>query len=375
MIHAIISAFIFCAVNADNAAEEQGRNGMIKGLFILALIAATSISVPLQASSAAPVGLRVNTAHGLSNAKGAVLDAGLKLSTEVAVTASSQADGAPFLPPDKLLADAKSVGATIISSSFSGWQAAFDSLGYMPLTANKMVHVYAYEPVKKQPKNVPPPAAFVTVNKTGGKSGDGIEFGVPAAYMNGKGQSSTPSGATAQLAGLMACLKYQHPSWSWFDVKAALRSTAANYATGYDPDRYGYGSIDYYRANAVTDAAQLPLFAPAAVPFFTKEQKEGRINFFINSFKQTRRMTDALFKFTAPPKVYLQELTLPEITALGGTWVFSGDLSKTKNIHTYNAGSTETIYFVWFTVDLDGNYSRIEPYSIIGPVRLFVSGS
>jgi len=348
---------------------------MIKEILILGVIAAIPLSLPPHAAIAAPVGLRVNTTHGMSNAKGAVLDAGLKLTTEVSVTASSQSDGTPFLPPDKFLADAKRVGAIILSSSFSGWQAAFDSLGYLPLTANNMVHVYAYEPKRSQSRKAPPPAAFVTVNKIGGRSGDGIEFGVPPAYMNGKGMSTTPSGVTAQLAGLMACLKYQHPSWNWFDVKASLRSTAANFASGYDPDRYGYGAIDYHGANALTDAARLPLFAPAAVPFKTKSKEPAQINFFVNSFKQTRRSTDALFKFSLPPTAHLQELTLPEITARGGKWVFSGDLSKTSNIYSYKAITTETVYFVWFTVDANGTYSRIEPYSIIGPVTLAVSGS
>ena len=346
---------------------------MIRGICFLGLFTAITLYLPLNPAAAQPVGLRINTTHGMSNAKGAVLDAGLKLTAEVAVTASSQSDGNPFLPPGKLIADAKAVGATILSSSFSGWQTTLDSLGYLPLTANSMVHVYAYEPKKTQPKKAPPPAAFVTVNKIGGKSGDGIEFGVPTTYMNGKGMSTTPSGVTAQLAGLMACLKYLHPTWNWFDVKAALRSTAANYATGYDPDRYGYGSIDYHRANALTDAARLPLFAPAAVPFTTKPQPGNQINFFVNSFKQTRRSTDALFKFTARPTVHLQELTLPEITARGGEWVFSGDLSKTKNIYTYSAMTAENSYFVWFTADANGSYSRIEPYSIIGPVKLAIT--
>jgi len=348
---------------------------MINRIFILGLCAAIAVAISLHAASALPVGLRLNTTHGMSNAKGAVLDAGLKLTTEVSVTASSQSDGTPYLPPDKLLADAKRVGATILSSSFSGWQAAFDSLGYLPLTSNNMVHVYAYEPKKNQPKQAPPPAAFVTVNKIGGRSGGGIEFGIPPTYMNGKGMSTTPSGVTAQLAGLMACLKYLHPSWNWFDVKAALRSTAANYPSGYDPDGYGYGSIDYQRANALTDAAKLPLFAPAAVPFTIKSKDPGQINFFVNSFKQTRRSQDALFKFSTPPTVHLHELTLPEITARGGKWVFSGDLSKTSNIYSYKAPTTESAYFVWFTVDANGAYSRIEAYSIIGPVTLAGGGS
>ena len=353
----------------------QGREYMIRGIFFLGLFAAIILLMTFHATAAQPVGLRINTTHAIGNAKGAVLDAGLKLSAEVSVTASSEGDGATYLPPDKLIADAKRVGATILSSSFSGWHTAFDSLGYLPLTANSMVHVYAYEPKKNQPKKAPPPAAFVTVNKIGGKTGDGIEFGIPTTYMNGKGMSATPSGVTAQLAGLMACLKYLHPSWNWFDVKAALRSTAANYATGYDADKYGYGSIDYHRANALTEATRLPLFAPAAVPFCIKSQGRNQVNFFVNSFKPTRRATDVLFKFSAPPAAHLQELTLPEITARGGTWVFSGDLSNTNNIYLYKAITAETIYFAWFTADANGTYSRIEPYSIIGPVKLVASRS
>lgn len=348
---------------------------MVKGVFILGAIAATALFTGDPAAGGLPVGLRINTSHGLSNAQGAVLDAGLKLTTEISVTASSDSNGTPFLSPDKLLADAQKVGATILSSSFSGWHAAFDSLGYLPLTSNNMVHVYAYEPRKPQPGNAPPPAAFVTVNKIGGKTGHGIEFGIPTTYMNGRGMSTTPSGVTAQLAGLMACLKYLHPAWNWFDVKAALRATAANYTTGYDPEKYGYGSIDYQRANALTDSARLPLFAPAALTFTTKRQEAGQVNFFVNSFRQGRRLNDALFTFSAPPTVHLQELSLPEIAALGGKWVFTGDLSKSKNIYTYKAVTSETLYFVWFTVDANGSYSRIEPYSIIGPVQLLGSKS
>lgn len=348
---------------------EKGT-GMVRWVCFLVLAVATVASLPLYAFAGKPVGLRINTAHGLSTAQGAVLDAGLNLATDVAVTASSQTDGTPYLTPDKFIVDAKAAGATILSSSFSGWNAFFDALTYLQLTRNGMIHVYAYEPKKAQQKNVPPPAAFTTVNLIGSTTGDGIEFGMPVRYMNGKGASTTASGAAAQLAGLMAALKYRHPAWNWFDVKAALRATATNYASGYAPLAYGYGTIDYHAANAMTDAAQLPLFAPAAVSFTKDPNLKDQLHFFVNSFKQTRRVQDVLFKFHTPPAVHLQELTLPEITALGGQWVFSGDISQDSNILTYRAGHDEILFFVWFTVDSKGNYSRIEQYSVIGPAKL-----
>lgn len=311
-----------------------------------------------------PVKLRINTTHGIGNARGAVLDAGLSPTTQISVTASSEHDGHPYLPPDALLADGLAHGATILSSSFSGWNYLYDSAGYRKLTDSGVVHVYAYEPRKPQPLLAPPPAAYVTVNRVGGKSGGGIEFGVASGYMHGRGRSVTPSGATAQVAGLMACLKYQHPSWNWFDVKAALRATASNFATGYDPSRYGYGSIDYHAANALEDAEKLPLFGPAAI---VSRLPGDRLVFQVNAFKQRRRFSDVLFLFPSRPSPWLKELTLAEISARGGRYLFSSYLRRQPDLYVYHLSPGESSYFVWFTQDGNGKYSRIEPYSVFGP--------
>ncbi|MBT0663483.1 hypothetical protein KI809_04130 [Geobacter pelophilus] len=340
--------------------------------FFCRMIAATaaiicSCSTFVHADPGRVLKLRVNTSHGLANARGAVVDAGLKLQDEVIVTPSSPEDGRPFLPPEKFIVDALNDGASLMSSSFSGWDSRFDSALYPKMVAYSLAHVYAYVPKKPQPKNVPPPAVFVTVNMVGGQSGHGIEFGMPTTYMDGKGKSSYPSGVTAQLAGLLASLKFRHPDWNWFDVKAALRATAANYLSGYDPARYGYGLIDYFAANALTDAAALPLFAPAAV---VARIRSSSIDFAVNSFRQSRRSVDAVFTFKTPPATGGKELTLGEITAMGGTQAFSGETSLRTNRYRYTAAKEETLFFVWFTRDARGFYSRIEPYSIIGPVTL-----
>lgn len=336
----------------------------VSSLFALSIISFGSLAQNAQAG--APVKLRINTAHAVANAKGAVIDAGLKLSTEISVTSSSQYDGRPFLPPDKFIADAQPSGATIMSSSFSGWNYIYDSTLYQKLTDNGMVHVYAYVPKQQQPQDVPPPAAFVTVNRIGGATGGGIEFGVPTGYMHGKGRSENPSGVTAQLAGLMACLKYLHPSWNWFDIKAALRATAANYIGGYDALNYGYGAIDYRAANALADADRLPLFAPAAV---VRSLPGNRLLFNVNAFKQSRRFTDVLFRFASRPAPTLKELTLNEITAMGGEYLYSSYLRTAANTFVFPVTNDDMPYYVWFTQDLHGKFSRIEPYSIFGPIR------
>ena len=335
-------------------------------VLLLALSGVVVQGLPVMVTAGESVMLRINTSHGLSNAKGAVIDAGLKLAKEVSVIATSPTEH-PFLTPDKFIEDAKAHQATILSSSFSNWNSYFDAALYLELTRNGMVHVYAYEPRQPQPRNSPPPAAFVSVNVTGRMTGDGIEFGVQPRYMNGSGGGVYASDVTAQLAGLMACLKYLHPSWNWFDVKAALRSTATNFSGGYDPLNYGYGVIDYYAANALSDAATLPLFPPAAV---VRRSWSDQIDFTVNSFKQSRRTMDVLYKFATPPATHPKELTLPEIIALGGRLVFAGDRSMTTNSVSYKTLRDEMTCFVWFTRDASGMFSRIDPYSIIGPMLL-----
>jgi hypothetical protein len=171
---------------------------------------------------------------------------------------------------------------------------------------------------------------------------------------------------TAQLAGLIASIKYTHPDWNWFDIKAALRMTAANFATGYDPRTSGYGVIHFQNATMLTDAGQLPLFPPAAV---MRTAPSNKVVFAVNSFKQTRRTADALFQFRTRPFPLLKELTLNELTDVGGHLLYTGDLSETTNSLTLHITANEPVFFVWLSKDARGLYSRIEPYSILGPVQ------
>jgi len=336
-----------------------------KVLLLAVTLLLLALCLDQSVDAATPIGLRINTSHGLDNAMGAVLDAGQKLFSEVRVTPSSLGNRG-FLPPDRFIEDAKKAGATILSSSFSGWQSLYDAALYQKLTENGMTHVYAYEPRTPQPENAPPPAAFTTVNRIGGMTGHGIEFGVPVAYMHGRGQGTTPSAVTAQLAGLMACLKFGHPDWNWFDVKAALRSTAANFPAGYNPANYGYGAIDYPAANALRDPKSLPLFPPAAM---LHPQKGGLLPFSVNPFQQSRRVADALFRFRSKPLPHPGELSLAEIVALGGQLIFLGDLTRSGNMVSYRLTGEDAAYFIWFTKDATSRFSRIEPYSILGPVH------
>jgi hypothetical protein len=113
--------------------------------------------------------------------------------------------------------------------------------------------------------------------------------------------------------------------------------------------------------------AQLPLFAPAAVII---GKMGDRLIFRINPFRQTRSFTDVVFKFTMRPNPHLKELTLAEITAMGGRYLFSGYLYKDAPTYSYRMIRGETAYLVWFTLDSSLKFSRIEEYSIFGPITL-----
>lgn len=335
------------------------------------LMLALLVCAPGCSMAGEPVGLRINTTHGIGNARGAVMDAGLSLISQVLVSASSDRDGSPYLPPDALLKDGLAHGATLLSSSFSGWHSLYDFTEYRKLTEKGVAHVYAYAPHRPQPLQAPPPAAFVTVNRVGGATGGGIEFGVTTDYMGGRGKADTSSGVTAQLAGLMACLKYRHPGWNWFDVKAALRTTASNFSGGYDPMRYGYGVIDYQAADALGAAGSLPLFGPAVA---VRVLPENRLRFLVNAFRQKRRFSDVLFRFSSRPVTTLKEMSLYDIIALGGDFVCSSYLNRDPFTYVYRLVPGETVWFVWFTQDVYGRYSRIEPYAVLGPFTGTLNG-
>ncbi|HIJ96730.1 MAG TPA: hypothetical protein HPP94_13530 [Desulfuromonadales bacterium] len=99
-----------------------------------------------------------------------------------------------------------------------------------------------------------------------------------------------------------------------------------------------------------------------------RTSRNNTVIFAINSYKQTRRTADALFRFRMRPIPTLKELTLAELSAMGGQLLFSGDRSVSTNSYAVQIPNDEMSHFVWLSRDARGVYSRIEPYSILGPV-------
>lgn len=153
--------------------------------------------------------------------------------------------------------------------------------------------------------------------------GPGLEF-----YADAPNESE----ATARIAGYLTFLLHEHPTWNFFDARAALRQTASNYRSSLgwsisdidaSHDRGGYGLVDKSLANAVST---LDPFPPLRQQFESSHNKLtfSWINFAQTLFDSTQvsffhsfptRVSpcsagEKLFSSTTSPHIYSLEHTL-----------------------------------------------------------------
>ena len=230
---------------------------------------------------------------------------------------------------------------------------------------NDLVHNYAFTAAT----TLPTPPAFHTAPGGGPfASAAGVEWMIDNTVFC-VAPPVTLSCLTAANAGILAWVRFNHPTWNWFDVKAALRQTGTNWQNGYSSLTYGYGQVNHLTANALTDNQIFLQPPPASVSTLT-----GQITFTVYPFRQTRRVKEALFQFPTAPATTTAELTLAQIQALGGTKIT--EYTSTSATSTLNPIPISTAvtngYFVWFTADnasdSTANFSRIDSYSVLGPV-------
>lgn len=216
--------------------------------------------------------------------------------------------------------------------------------------------------------NSPPPSFHTAPGGPSHGSNSGVEWTIPdGPEITFSG--STLSELTARNAGLMAVVRYDHPDWNWYDVKAALRQTADNWDTGYDYGDYGFGNVSYASSTALADN-EILLQAPAAE---TATTSFDQITFTLYPFKQSKRVKEVLFQFDSDPGFQGDELSLNDITVtLGGTKVTEyTDTTATSTIAPIFTAFSDK-YFVWFTADdasdNSASFSRIDTYSVLGPI-------
>jgi hypothetical protein len=274
------------------------------------------------------------------------------------------------------------------SSSSSISLTAVDRQNYAALVASSMVYSMAY--CGSPNAGDYPPVALVTVLPNNAPANaalarafcgyaSGIEFSIPVTSgtwtpinkETGRGDVSSPSATTEFMTAVLAALKYNHPSWTWGDVKAVLRITASNWRTGYaaynsSGPAFGYGNLNYVSANAYSGTIYLQ------PPGMTLAGRGDYATITLYPFLQTRRHHEAVYivalGFSMPPAENGNEYTRAEIAAL----VSAGHLSAI----TTNAGQTRMprlVYtpaagaafrFIALTEDASGNASRAETFSV-----------
>jgi len=211
------------------------------------------------------------------------------------------------------------------------------------------------------PAGTPPPVVMSSAtapNSADGGTTWGLEFALASSY---KGLNTTQdSWVSAEVAGFLLALQFNHPAFNWFDIKAALRITAANWATGYNHLMFGYGAIDYDSANAITDANAIYLQPPGV-----GVQNFGyyaRITLY--PYRQFRRDHEVLYAVN-PAYVWpvKNEYTAADIAASGATLLFTSSSATVEPMFSYVPAASGTVTLVAFTTDGVGNFSRWEEFS------------
>lgn len=262
----------------------------------------------------------------------------------------------------------------VISNSFGGFGTQAESLdinSYGALNSGGIIDNWAYVPLTTLPISTPPPIDLANVTRSfgAGVTGGGVEFGVSNAY---KGfDTSSASATTAGFTGILTALKNLKPTWTWGDIKAALRQTAANWSTGYNRLAYGYGTVDYDAANAIASTASLFL----QPPLMTLSAAGNHLTITLYPFRQTRRVNEVVYivptSYSWPVK---NEYVLADITASGGALVYTSNGTDAIPTTVVTLMQTPgTYYMIAFTSDNVGGYSRVEPFSAL-PVTVYGSG-
>jgi len=212
------------------------------------------------------------------------------------------------------------------------------------------------------PAGTAPPTyntAVSSTNSTNGGTGWGIEFGLSASYL---GLDTTEdSWDSAAMTGFLAALRYEHPGWNWFDIKAALRQSASQWATGYSHAAYGYGFINWGAANAITSPGALYLQPPGVV--VTTTDTTAQITLY--PFRQTRRSYEVIYSIN-PAYIWpagKNELLSSDLAAAGATLLYSSngtDLIPTTSIAR---PTSPPFTIVALTTDGAGHFSRVEEFS------------
>jgi hypothetical protein len=198
-------------------------------------------------------------------------------------------------------------------------------------------------------------------NSANGGSGWGIEFGLSANYLHL--DTSEDSWDSAAMAGLLAALMHDHPSWTWFDIKAAFRQTASNWNVGYSHAAFGYGYVNWNAADTIASSSALYLQPPGIR--LTKAGSTATVTLY--PFRQSRRAYEVVYSINPWHSWWRgkNEFSAADLSALGGTLVYTSNGTDITSNFTTTIPSAVPLTLVAFTTDGVGNFSRLEEFSAV----------
>lgn len=175
------------------------------------------------------------------------------------------------------------------------------------------------------------------------------------------------------MAGILAVMKQNHPTWNWQDIKGALRQTASNWSTGFNQNNagaIGYGNVNYAAATAVASTGAI--YLQAAGMAITNNNYYASITLY--PYLSARRAKEVVYiGGTWPAPSTLNEMTAAQITAAGGTKIIDNGGATGVQTFTYAPAASGSATFTVVTLDAAGNGSRVENFAQIS--ETFVVGS
>lgn len=272
----------------------------------------------------------------------------------------------------------------VLNSSDTAYSlAGLDQAFFSALVSGDIIYNIAYCGIP-QTNDYPPVAASTILpnNRPAGTVGfqgcgyaQGVEFSMTVGY---KGfDTSSPSSTTEAMTAVLATMRKNHVTWTWPDIKAALRQTASNWATGYAPTAtnggvvgYGFGNVSFDAATAVGGTGSIFLQAPGLA--IANYGYYASITLY--PFKTARRVKEVVYiGGTWPAASAGNELTAAQVTAAGGTLVYTSNGTDSTPTFSYVPLVSGTATFRALTLDGSNNASRVESFDAL--VESFVVGT
>lgn len=249
----------------------------------------------------------------------------------------------------------------VINASLCCYNPTYDQSYYPALLSQNTTYTTPIGPMPL-PARTPPSSTMSAVtspNSGDGASGWGTEFGLSVSYLGL--DTSEDSWTSAEMAGFFAALLHNHPTWNLFELHAAFRQTAGNWATGYNNTTFGYGFVNWPAANAVTGTGAGVMWLQP--PGFQIQNKGYYAIVTLYPFRQTRRANELIYSvsaaYTWPIK---NEYSAADIAASGATLLYTSNGTDIMPQFVFAPVASGTVTLVPFTSDGSGGFSRVESF-------------